>query len=323
MTILVTGALGVNGAWVTRKLIDRGITPLVMDVRADTTLLGPDYDKRFEFVGTDFTDTAAVADLLQQRRVDCIIHMAAIVGAAAQDPYETFRVNAHGTNGLLEAARRNGVRRFVFTSSRAFYGGLEEPYTHPTYRPIREDGPSRPFQVYDVCKVASEGMGRNFAARYGLEFVALRFATIFGPGKTLRHGNYGVLSRLIEEPLNGRPVRIPQGGDQQDDMIYVDDIAEAIVVAAQHPAPRFTEYNISRGVGATLHDLAAAVRRVVPDADIEIGPGLDFLGLGATYAGVLDNSRAAQDLGFRPRFDLTAAVEDYARQMRRLGLLQA
>ena len=155
----------------------------------------------------------------------------------------------------------------------AAYGHIDGANAHPTYEPITEDHPQRPFLVYDVCKVASEGMGRNYARMRGLQFVALRFAQIYGPGKLQRHGPYGLFSRLVESPLAGRPVKIPRGGDQRDDVIYVDDIAEAIVLAVLHPRPAYDAYNISRGVGTTLHDFADAVRKVVPKPKSKLAEG--------------------------------------------------
>ena len=319
MSILVTGGLGVNGAPVIRKLVERGHRPVVIDSRGDLSLLDQATIAGLELVTGDCTDQDLVRDLLQGHRTQTIVHMAAIVAEAQQLPLDAFRVNAFGTAQLLSLACTNKVRRFVFTSSRGVYGEQRGEYSHPTYRPIQEDDPLRPARVYDVCKVAAEGMGRNFALIHGIEFVALRFATIFGPGKTLRHKNYGILSQVIEKGIAGEPVRIAQGGDQKDDVIYVEDAAEAIIAAAVHPNPGHDVYNISHGVGVTLHDLADAVRAVNPRAEIEIGPGLNYMGWDINYAGVMDNRRAASTLGYRPRFDLKAAVADYAKRLRSSG----
>lgn len=317
MNVLVTGGLGVNGAPVVRRLIERGLAPIVVDTRPDLTLLGAANAKKIQIVQADCGDPHAIGLLLKHRGIDCIVHMAAVVGAAQVDPLETVRVNVHGTTQLMALACEHKVRRFVFTSSRAVYGGLTGRAAHPTYEPVTEDHPQRPVAVYDVCKVAGEGIGRNYARIAGLEFVALRFSTIYGPGKTLRHKNYGIVSQVIEDGLAGNPVRVA-GGDQQDDMIYVEDAAEAIVVAALHAKPGYTEYNISNGRGYTLHDLAAAVRTLQPAADIEIAPGLNYMGWDTNYAGILDNTRARTDLGFTPRYDLAAAIRDYAERMKTL-----
>lgn len=320
MKILLTGGLGVNGAWVTRKLVERGYRPIVLENRIDLSLVGPDLANGIEVVEADITDRDGLAAVLSEHKIQRIVHMAALITGIQADMQKGFDVNAAGTVNVLEAASRAGVERIVYTSSRSVYGHIDGPKAHPIYEPITEDHPQRPFLVYDVCKVASEGMGRNYARMRGLQFVALRFAQIFGPGKLQRHGPYGLFSQLVESPLAGKPVKIPRGGDQRDDVIYVDDIAEAIVQAVLHPRPSYDAYNISRGVGTTLHDFADAVRKVVPNAQIEIGNGLDYHGLGACYCGIMDNTRASVDLGFRPRFDLDSGVAHYIETMRKLQL---
>lgn len=320
MNILLTGGLGVNGAWVTRKLVERGYRPIVLENRIDTSLIGDDIAAKTTVVEADITDLDALLRIFKEHKVQRVVHMAALITGIQAELLKGFEVNATGTVKVLEAASKTGVERVVYTSSRAAYGHIDGRNAHPYYEPITEDHPQRPFLVYDVCKVASEGMGRNFARMRGLQFVALRFAQIYGPGKLQRHGPYGLFSQLVERPLAGKPVKIPRGGDQRDDVIYVDDIAEAIVLAVLHPRPAYDVYNISRGVGTTLHDFADAVRKVVPNADIEIGGGLDYHGLGASYCGIMDNTRARTDLGFEPKFDLARGVAHYVEAMRQLHL---
>lgn len=321
MNILITGGLGVNGAWVTRKLIERGHEPIVFENRPDYSLVD-DLRDAFELVRGDVNDLAGLVRAFQEHRVRRVIHMAALMPPDAQaDPLNGFRVNAFGTVQVLEAARIAGVERVVFTSSRAAYGEIPPgEFGHPNYRLVDEDHPLNPSLVYDVCKVASEGMGRNYQRNYGIQFVSLRFAAIFGPGKLARHGNVSIHSKLIENPMAGKPVRIPKGKDQRDDMIYVKDVAEGIVLAALHDRPKYSAYNIASGQGRTLEDFADAVRRVIPGADIEIGPGLDFFDMGVNYYAVFDTARAREDLGFELRFSLEEGVRDYISTMRRLGL---
>jgi UDP-glucose 4-epimerase len=320
MNVLLTGGLGVNGAWVTRKLVERGYRPVVLENRVDTSLIGDDTARNIEIIEADVTELDGLVKIIAAHKIQRIVHMAALITGIQGDMLKGFEVNANGTVKVLEAASRTGVERVVYTSSRAAYGHIDGANAHPTYEPITEDHPQRPFLVYDVCKVASEGMGRNYARMRGLQFIALRFAQIYGPGKLQRHGPYGLFSQLVESPLAGKPVKIPRGGDQRDDVIYVDDIAEAIVLAVLHPRPSYDAYNISRGVGTTLHDFANAVKKVVPNAQIEIGDGLDYHGLGASYCGVMDNTRARVDLGFKPKFDLDRGVAHYVETMRQLQL---
>jgi UDP-glucose 4-epimerase len=320
MKILVTGGLGVNGSWVTRKLVERGYRPVVLENRIDTSLIGKELERQIDIVEGDVTDLGSLTEVFVAHQVQRVVHMAALITGIQKDLTGGFAVNATGTVNVLEAASRSGVERVIYTSSRSAYGHIDGPNSHPTYVPIKEDHPQRPYLVYDVCKVAAEGMGRNFARMRGLQFVALRFAQIFGPGKLRRHGPYGLFSQLVESPLAGEPVKIPRGGDQRDDVIYVDDIAEAIVLALLHPKPSYDAYNISRGIGTTLHDFADAVRRQIPTAQIEIGGGLDYHGLGASYCGIMDNARAREDLGFIPQFDLDRGVAHYVETMKKLQL---
>ncbi len=318
MTVLVTGGLGVNGAWVTRKLIERGLCVIVVDRQSDRSLLGSAGGK-VELLQADIMDADLMQSIFAERKVDCIVHMAALISGLQQDPLAGFRVNAFGTVMLLDAAVKAGVKRFVYTSSRAIYGDIEGDHAYPIYKPVTEEYRLAAKNVYDVAKLSGELMGRNYA-QLGLEFVALRFATIFGPGKLARHGPMGIYSRFIENAMAGVPLTIQKGGDERDDVIYVDDIAEACVLAVAHPKPSFEAYNISRGIGTTLDEFAEAVKSVLPAADISIGPGLDYFNAGVKYAGVLDNTRAREDLGFTPKFDLRAGITDYIARTREFGL---
>lgn len=315
MRVLVTGGLGVNGCWATRRFVAEAHTVAVLDRRLDTASLGADANNVALFEA-DITDEARLVEVFEQFQPEVVVHMAALVGA--REPRELFDVNAGATVLLLDVARRTGVGRVVFTSSRAVYGNLLGPEGHPTYRPVTESMPFDPVRAYDVAKIAAEGMGQVYQRRYGLQFTALRFASIFGPGKNVRHSGTSIYSNMIDTAAAGEPVRIERGGDQRDDVIYVEDVAAAIVLAATTQGPLSPAYNISRGEGTSLHDLADAIRASIPDADISIGPGLDYFNLGVQYYSVLDNSLARHELGFEPDYDLTRGVARYLEASRSL-----
>lgn len=322
MRILITGGLGVNGSWVTRQAIERGHEVTVIDIREDFSLFSAQERHALDFVLLDARDIEKTRALLRDRRIEGIIHMAAAVGSRPDepDPYDIFEINAGLTVKLLEAARRADVRRFLFTSSRAVYGDITGVYGHPTYKPVPEDHPLRPGKLYDVCKVAGEGVGQAFAASFPMEFVALRYAMIFGPGKTVRHGKFGTVSRMIEEAHASIPVRVEGGGDQKDDMIFAEDVGVGTLLALEAPKLNHQIYNICNGVGHTLKDVAAALKAEIPSADIEVGDGLNFLGFSANYSGVLDPSRAIADLGYKPRTELRDDVRRYLAAMERTAL---
>jgi UDP-glucose 4-epimerase len=174
--------------------------------------------------------------------------------------------------------------------------------------------------MYGHAKIASEGLGANYQAAFGIDFFALRFATICAPGKLSRHGPMSIHSRLIENALLGVPTRVEHGGDERDDIVYVRDVAQAIGLAAVTPLRGASVYNIGQGRAFGLQDMAAAIRQRVPGADITVGPGYDFMNVGFGAYQVLDISKAERELGYRPAFDLPAMVADYAQVLERFSI---
>lgn len=321
MKVLVTGGLGVNGAWLVRELLAAGHEPVSFDNREDLSLVADVADQFSRHVG-DILDVDELTCLCKREQIECIAHLAAIIGAE-EDPYTGFGVNAHGTVTVLEAARMAEVRRVVYTSSKAAYGPITGEHAHPTYKPITEDHPLTTWPampVYSASKVLSETAGRFFAEKYGFEFAALRFATIFGPGKKARHGPIGVLSTIVENAMLGQGTEIAAGGDERDDLIYVKDVARSIALAVDAPQLDSSAYNVGSGRLTSLEEFAAGVRREIADVAIVIGPGRNYMGLPDTYC-VLDISRARAELMYEPAFDLDAALADYALTMRALGLV--
>jgi UDP-glucose 4-epimerase len=314
--ILVTGGLGVNGVVVTRQLIERGLRPVVVDLSDDFSLL-PGWRAQIDFTAGDITDFDFVAGLFKQIRFDAVIHLAAYIAPDMNaQPFKSFLVNGQGTAYVLEGAHRAGVRRFIMASSRAVYGATPDNVGGPGYRPINEDFPKRPIKAYDVTKLAAEQLGAVYRDAFGLEFAALRFAGIYGPGKQMRHGKMALRSRIVEDPVAGRAVTVDRGGDQLDDMIYVEDAAAGLVQAALASRLNYCAYNIASGVGHSLREYADAVKAVLPDARIDLGPGANAMGFDVNRAAIFDISRARSDLGFEPRFDLRQGVADYIARLR-------
>ena len=215
-----------------------------------------------------------------------------------------------------------GISRFVHASRRGVYGETPHGVGAPGYKPLDEEHPKHPVSAYDVTKLAAEEMGKLYRDLHGIEFAALRFAGIYGPGKQARHGKMSLRSRMVEDPVYGRPVSLERGGDQLDDIVYVDDVAESLVLAATAKRLNHATYNIGSGKGQTLRQLADAVRAAVPEADIEVGPGLNPMGFDVHYYAILDFSRARDDLGYAPRFGLVEGVRDYVQSLRGIKLPQ-
>ena len=318
MKVLITGGTGVNGAAAARLLVSRGQRPVLLDVRADLSLIA-DIADRVEVVTGDVLDGAALREAAAAHAVTHIAHMAALMpGPAEANPRLAVAVGVDGTLNVLEAARACNVRRVVYTSSNAFIGDIRGRHGHPDFAPLDESHPPDPSDLYGVTKVCSETLGAYYRRRYGVEFVALRYPSIYGPGKLARHGVLALYGKIIEDAMAGRDVAVPRGGDQRNDVVYVGDVARSVALALEAGGLTRWTFNVGTGRGVTLKDFGAVLGRMFPDVRIDIGPGLDFRdGYKQSYC-VFDIGRAREQLGYEPQYDLEAGVRDYVERVRRL-----
>jgi UDP-glucose 4-epimerase len=310
--VMVTGGLGVQGSWVVRALLEADHGVIALDIRDDRSLVA-DVADEFEVVIGDCTDETWMADTLRRHGADIVVHLAAMLASAcAADPRRAVAVNVEGTRAVLAAASIAGVRRVVFASSVAVYAGFTGRHGHPRYEPVPESHVRAPLpltRVYGATKIAGEELGLHYHESHGLEFVGVRFSHIVGPSMDVRHSVRNPPAEIVEAAIAGKPLRVA-GGDQRADMLYVKDLARGVVCGATAAGAPSGVYNIGSGRLATLHDVAAVTRELVPDADIAIEPGLDFLGLGPLYP-LLDISHAGEHLGYTPRYDVRGLVADY------------
>ena len=320
MKVLITGGTGVNGAATARLLVSRGERPLLLDNRVDVSLIA-DIADDVDVVTGDILDGAALKEVVAANDVTHIVHMAALMpGPAEADPSLAIAIGVDGTLNVLEAARACEVRRVVYTSSNAFVGDVRGKHGHPEFVPLDESLPPNPADLYGVTKVCSETLGHYYRRRHGVEFVALRYPSIYGPGKLARHGVLALYGKIIEDAMTGREVRIAQGGDQRNDAVYVGDVAHSVVLALQAEGLTQWTFNIGTGRGVTLRDFADVLKRFYPEARIDIGPGLDFRdGYKQSYC-VFDIGKAREQLGYEPQYLLERGIEDYIESIGRLGL---
>jgi len=321
MKVLITGGMGVIGAETSRKFVLEGHRPVIFARHRDERLVSDILDKVDIELG-DVLDMPRMLQVIKSRKITHIVHTAAFVGAVSQaNPALSVQVNVMGMVNVLEAARLFDVKRVVYTSAKGIYGAVLGEYGHPTYKRMHEEMPKTPIRIYDSAKLMGEHVGLYYQANMGVDVVVLRFATTYGPGKTARHGKMGVTSQIVENPARGLPFRLPQGGDQQDDFVYNKDSALGLYLATVAENLTNRVFNIGSGVGATLNDFARILRRYLPNADIDIGPGLNFFNSPYPMSGIYDISRARQELGYSPQYDLEKGIADYLQSLERLKLL--
>jgi UDP-glucose 4-epimerase len=256
--------------------------------------------------------TAFTYTLLRLRFVFVmLITVIGIASVSAANPALSIQVNVLGLVNVLEAARALDVQRVVFTSAKGVYGPITGEYGAPTWKPLSEDLPAKPKRIYDSAKFMGENVCTYYNDNMGVETVSLRFASTYGPGKTARHGPMAVMSRIVENPANGLPFKLEQGGEDKDDFIYNKDSALGIYLATVADKVKSRVYNIGTGVGVTLRDFERVIKKHIPNAQMEIGGGLNFYGFAYPATGVYDITRARKELGYRPQYDLEKGIADY------------
>jgi UDP-glucose 4-epimerase len=234
------------------------------------------------------------ARLVEAERFEVICHLAAQmdVRRSVADPRFDADVNVGGFLNLLEAARKSGVRKVVFSSTGgAIYG---EQDVHPA----PETHPTRPVSPYGASKAAGELYLGYYRAQYGLGSVALRYANVYGPRQN-PHGEAGVVAIFSERLLRGETCTIFGTGQQTRDFVYGPDVARANLLAAERDVQG--PINVGTGVETDvnrLHELLAkAAGSTRPAQHAEAKPGEQM-------RSSVDPSRAAQVLGWKPSVDL-------------------
>jgi UDP-glucose 4-epimerase len=307
MNVMVTGGTGFVSSYVLRELLQRGCKVVAFDYAVNTQSIADIVD-RIEVVRGDVRDVTEIMDIIKKNDVNRVVHTASLLTADSQKrPYSALAINVQGTANVLEAARLADIDQVVYMSSTAVYGYTEEG------KVVDEEYPKNPITIYGASKLFCEHYGLNYSKEFGLGFISLRFPIIYGPWQSSR--GFSSFKEIIEKPCFGEVARVPSGGDQKYDGIYVKDIADSIVTSCLVREPRAGVFNIGTGELHTLHELADIVKKIIPTAVFEIGRGLD---VAEPIKGPMCIEKAFGELGFKPKFSLEQGVRDYISTMRKL-----
>src|SRR5580692_1085421 len=232
MTVLVTGGAGYIGSHMVRALVDANERVIVIDnLSTGFSAFLPEAVPLF--IG-DAGDENLVEGVIKQHGVDSIIHFAGsvVVPDSMRDPLGYYRNNTMTTQSLLKAAVKNGVDRFIFSSTAAVYG-------NPDQVPVPEHAPTRPLSPYGASKLMSEIMLHDVASAHSLNYVALRYFNVAGADPHARIGLATVgathLLKIAVEAATGQRARIEVFGTDYPtpdgscirDFIHVSDLAQA------------------------------------------------------------------------------------------------
>jgi len=301
--ILVTGAAGFIGShFVDRLLLDPpaeavlGYDLFTYAGRRENLELALE-DKRFHLVTGDVRDTQNLRLLISAERIDTICHFAAethvdrsILGARA-----FVETNVEGTYSVLEAAKAGGVKNFLHVSTDEVYGPAPEGVL------FTEDAPLRPTSPYAATKAAADLLVQSFVKTHGLPAVIVRGANNFGP----RQFPEKLIPFFISRALAGEDLPIYGDGQQRRDWIWVSDFCQGMLLALQKAAPG-SVYNLGAENEWTNKQVAALLCEALDYPAGRLRHVSDRPGHDRRYA--MDCSKAAEELGFKPRREFADAI---------------
>ena len=302
MRYFVTGGTGLIGGYVTRQLVREGHEVTVFDLGPDrdflADLLDPDQLARVRIVRGDVTDLPLVLRSLRESGARKVIHLAALLGKKSEEnPLLSLRVNCEANINIFEAALACGIERVVWASSVAVYGSRHK---RPEKGALANDAFHNPGILYGACKSLTEHFSEHYRRVRKLDCVGLRFSLVYGYGKerTLARGTGGdFLQELIDKPAAGEPGKVP-AGEAILDFLYAEDAAAAVMAACATRGNPSAALNVV-GFRASLHEAAAIVRKIIPDAAVEVEEG-SWKGTDHHY----DGSITAAEIGYAPRVTL-------------------
>jgi len=301
MRILVTGGNGFVGSHLCEHLINENYDVKSLDIKFNSNTDRLNCEKKL----VDITNNKSLAD--EVRNSDIIIHLAAIsrVDDAQEDPIRCFNTNVMGVLNIIEAMK-DTKSKLIFSSSREVYG-------EPKKVPVKESDEKNPLTVYGSSKLAAEQLLKTYRKLYGLNYVTLRLANVYGSQRDLPQR---VIPRFIDLSLKDSPLTI-NGGNQVIDFTFIDDVIDGIIKLVKKISEDGVElmgqdYNFATGHGTSVADLGKLIKKIFNSNsnlsfkkerryDVQ-----NFIG---------DYSKAKSAFFFEPKHSLLEGLEIYRKRL--------
>jgi len=305
---LVTGGAGFIGSHLVDHLIGKGVARIVVLDNFDefyhpqikrSNIANHLNHPSFRLVTADIRNYEALRQLFLEETFDCIIHLAAKAGVrpSVNDPRTYQEVNVSGTLNLLEMARIQGIKKFIFGSTSSIYGPAAIP-------PFKEDAPLAPISPYAATKAAGELLAYTYNHLYGLQVCCLRFFTVYGP----RQRPDLAIHKFARNILDKTAIPLYGDGTNQRDFTYIDDIIQGVMAAIEYDATPFEIINLGESQTITVKRMIELLEEVLGvQAIIEHYPPQPG-DLPLTHA---DVNKAKQLLGYRPSTPIDQGIRKF------------
>lgn len=300
--VLVTGGLGFIGSNLARRLVAYGSDVTVIDALVPgyggNLFNVDDIRERIHLIVDDVRNAAAIEACVEGR--DFVFNLVGQVSHtdSMSRPDVDLENNCHAPLAVLEACRRtNRAAHVVYSSTRQIYG-------RPERIPVDESHPCRPVDVNGIHKWAAEQYHRLYDEVYGITSAVLRLTNTYGPGVLVKHPRQGFIGWFLRKVVEGGEIEVMGDGTQVRDMNYVDDVVDALLLAAVTPAARRQIYNLGSPQPVSITEVAQRLIAIAGSGSLRFVPfpperkRIDVGSVSVDYA------RIRADLGWQPRIGL-------------------
>lgn len=292
LKILLTGGAGFIGSHIAELLVEKGIPVVVVDNLSRGKLLNlKRVQEKLSIYKVDIT-SPALMHIFQREMPTHVIHQAAQVSVqnSLEKPLLDARTNILGTLNVLECCRLAGVQKVVYASSAAVYGRQEGS--------LDEGAAQQPKSAYGLSKLTGEKYLQMYREIYGIDYVILRYANVYGPRQSLQ-GEGGVIAIFIDRLLRGEKPVIYGDGEQTRDFVFVEDVARANLLALHSHGSEIV--NIGTNTALTINQLLEELIRLT---GIQTKPSYKPPRPGDLKHSRLANKKAQAFLGWSPQVSL-------------------
>jgi UDP-glucose 4-epimerase len=299
LNILVTGGAGFIGSHVVDAYVAEGHKVIVVDDLSSGQR--ENVNPKAEFYRLDIRATGIIR-ILRRHSIDVVNHLAAQMDVrfSVADPLFDASVNVLGGLNVFESARQVGVKKFIFSST----GGAI--YGEQDYFPADEEHALRPLSPYGITKLVTEKYLYYYKKVYGIDYVVLRYANVYGPRQN-PHGEAGVVAIFAKKMLNGESPIINGDGKQTRDYTYVGDVAKANLLATNYSGSNV--FNIGTGIETDVNELFYELRALLNPSCAEIhGPAK----IGEQLRSVIDHAKIRRVCGWAPSVGVSEGLKNTA-----------
>lgn len=305
--ILITGGLGMIGSTIAHKLAHEGAVVTIVD-----SCLAPYGANIFNIHGIkdlvevsncDIRDKEAMKSLVKDK--DAIFNLAGQVSHndSMNDPFLDADINYLGHLNVLECVRKYNPKAVIlYSGSRLQFGEIKE-------NPVKEDHPLEPKTPYALNKTAAENMYKFYFNVHKINCVLFRIANPYGPRSQMKHNKYSLINWFIRQAMENKTIKVFGSGDQVRDYIYVEDLANAFVMASMNPKCYGETFNIGSGKGTKFKDMVEAIISIVGTGRSESVPWPENYINVETGDYITDVGKFSKATGWRASVDLIDGIK--------------